>query len=221
MFLFQSYFVFSATLGLIVKISVHGWQTWLKKGLLHHLNADLRHGNVFDMIILNAHRVYDLNTVTKFPPNKEKTAHNRDRKYWKTRWWAKRQTWAIAAWPAVCWVKHSALLECVCECVWVFQRREGGSWAHRGIVGSSVTGFLPLPGYKQCSASVSLSRCSSPYSLISSRHIFLSCYILHPCLLCIMCVAALLMMADRIAVRTLIMWWPPAWRPWDHASVFI
>lgn len=110
-------------------------------------------------------------------PNKEKTAHNRDRKYWKTRWWAKRQTWAIAAWPAVCWVKHSALLECVCECVWVFQRREGGSWAHRGIVGSSVTGFLPLPGYKQCSASFSLSRCSSPYSLISSLHIFLSCFI--------------------------------------------
>lgn len=44
---------------------------------------------------------------------------------------------------------------------------------------------------------------------------------LHPCWRCIMCVAALLMMADRIAVRTLIMWWPPAWRLWDHASVFI
>lgn len=81
------------------------------------MNADLRHGNVFDMITLNAHRVYDLKTVNKFPPNKEKPAHNRDRKYWKTRWWAKRQTWAIAAWPAVCWVKHSALLECVCVSV--------------------------------------------------------------------------------------------------------
>lgn len=46
----------------------------------------------------------------------------------------------------------SEIKVCVCE------REEGGGrlCEHSGIVGSSLTGFLPLPGYKQRSSSLGL-----------------------------------------------------------------
>lgn len=96
-----------------------------------------------------------VNTVTQTASETERSRKSLE----KNKERARRQTWVIAVRPAVCWVKHSALLECLCVCANVCVLGEGG-WQpmrlHRGIVGSCLTAFLPLPGYKQCSTSLCL-----------------------------------------------------------------